>query len=560
MSALQLSNSNQVKQALTAVYKDTQERPSQVVVRGRGRGKAKAPVKKFAEALSYAITVLESVVASKTKELRYRIGSYEDTAKQNLCTCVFSSQPDLMCYVCKQNKRKHTIPHSVTLPRHANGKIGVRLTGVWVLVLSEIKSGFPASGFPALERFLEHRISHVNKVPVAGKAQTSRELEKATDEVEFTFYPKYMNIVESQQQSEQQHAGGRPRSLPIGPTEEERRPVVPAKRASPVPTPNAPTAPPTTLYSKSHPVIQSSRHKVADETPIDAVKRRLKEGYHETLLLENLAKVDEASFPAVFRLITEERQRSYLSANDDTRGVPPAGVFKKEEIRAFYPSLVTGVSTAALPTNMKQIATLLENFMSDPRMDVFNVIVDEELHGAPRYYELVHQPVDFGTILGRVRNHLYSTAKEVKADCNLVWSNCKLYNPEPHWLYATSDTLAKELNEMWRKAKVDTLSGSRPFFDSDEDDLLPGKQLPKLKARLANQVLYSSGHAGIVEKLSDMYTIVGVPVDRDTSLVDLHIVLTPALCTESKIKSLVSALDKGQESTSRRLKLSRKEK
>jgi hypothetical protein len=61
---------------------------------------------------------------------------------------------------------------------------------------------------------------------------------------------------------------------------------------------------------------------------------------------------------------------------------------------------------------------------------VFNKPVDPLADGCPDYFEIIKNPMDFGTIKERLDSNFYLFANQFKADVELVFYNCFLYNPD----------------------------------------------------------------------------------------------------------------------------------
>ena len=60
---------------------------------------------------------------------------------------------------------------------------------------------------------------------------------------------------------------------------------------------------------------------------------------------------------------------------------------------------------------------------------IFHEPVDPIKLNIPDYFEIVKHPMDFGTIKKKINNNFYSCTDELLKDIELVFSNCKLYNP-----------------------------------------------------------------------------------------------------------------------------------
>lgn len=48
----------------------------------------------------------------------------------------------------------------------------------------------------------------------------------------------------------------------------------------------------------------------------------------------------------------------------------------------------------------------------------------------PDYYEIVKQPMDLNSMLNKIDNEMYQTAREFLDDVDLIWRNALEYNPD----------------------------------------------------------------------------------------------------------------------------------
>jgi Bromodomain/Ankyrin repeats (3 copies) len=60
---------------------------------------------------------------------------------------------------------------------------------------------------------------------------------------------------------------------------------------------------------------------------------------------------------------------------------------------------------------------------------IFHEPVDPIKLNIPDYFDIVKRPMDFGTIKKKLNNNFYGSTDEFLKDIELVFSNCKLYNP-----------------------------------------------------------------------------------------------------------------------------------
>ena len=58
----------------------------------------------------------------------------------------------------------------------------------------------------------------------------------------------------------------------------------------------------------------------------------------------------------------------------------------------------------------------------------FYEAVDEVIHVAPRYYEIIKNPMHLSIVNAKIKTQTYQTPKEFYDDVNLVFENAKLYN------------------------------------------------------------------------------------------------------------------------------------
>mmetsp|Transcript_15838 Transcript_15838/g.22941 ORF Transcript_15838/g.22941 Transcript_15838/m.22941 type:complete len:397 (+) Transcript_15838:18-1208(+) len=60
---------------------------------------------------------------------------------------------------------------------------------------------------------------------------------------------------------------------------------------------------------------------------------------------------------------------------------------------------------------------------------IFQEPVDPVKLNIPDYFDIVKEPMDFGTIKKKLNNNVYSSGQEFIRDMELVFHNCRLYNP-----------------------------------------------------------------------------------------------------------------------------------
>ena len=60
----------------------------------------------------------------------------------------------------------------------------------------------------------------------------------------------------------------------------------------------------------------------------------------------------------------------------------------------------------------------------------FVEMVDPERDGAPRYFDIIQEPMALRRVLEKLQANEYDTVKDWKNDVNLIWSNARTYNGE----------------------------------------------------------------------------------------------------------------------------------
>ena len=61
---------------------------------------------------------------------------------------------------------------------------------------------------------------------------------------------------------------------------------------------------------------------------------------------------------------------------------------------------------------------------------IFHHPVDPDKLGIPDYFEVVKEPIDFGTIKQRLNHNIYNAMSDFITDVKRCFSNCILYNGE----------------------------------------------------------------------------------------------------------------------------------
>lgn len=68
------------------------------------------------------------------------------------------------------------------------------------------------------------------------------------------------------------------------------------------------------------------------------------------------------------------------------------------------------------------------------------------------YYEEIKNPMDFGTMKAQLDSGHYSTMEEFAADVNLIFSNCRAFNPPTTHPTICADAVERAFKKEWVKA------------------------------------------------------------------------------------------------------------
>lgn len=89
---------------------------------------------------------------------------------------------------------------------------------------------------------------------------------------------------------------------------------------------------------------------------------------------------------------------------------------------------------------------LLSDLRSCPQAWAFQSPVDRE--DVRDYYEVIRKPMDFSTMVHKLETNQYHTLEAFVGDAQLIFDNCRIYNPE-NTIYARNATkLEKIMKEL----------------------------------------------------------------------------------------------------------------
>ncbi|PIL31521.1 hypothetical protein GSI_06223 [Ganoderma sinense ZZ0214-1] len=104
------------------------------------------------------------------------------------------------------------------------------------------------------------------------------------------------------------------------------------------------------------------------------------------------------------------------------------------------------------PLNDKKCRDVLRLLMKQQEAYIFNQPVNPEADGCPTYYDEIKHPMDFGTMSEKLVQGKYSSMEEFARDVELVFSNCRTFNPAMTYPVNCADVLERMWKKEWAKA------------------------------------------------------------------------------------------------------------
>lgn len=142
---------------------------------------------------------------------------------------------------------------------------------------------------------------------------------------------------------------------------------------------------------------------------------------------------------------------------------------------------------------MNQCETLLKRLMSHQHGWVFNKPVDVKALNIPDYFTVIKNPMDLGTINGKISSGAYSSLLEFATDVRLTFTNAMTYNPPGNDVHIMADTLSKYFEVRWKtieKKLAITDSQTLPAKSCPPKEKEKARPLPPAKKRKISSIQY----------------------------------------------------------------------
>ncbi|GLB35736.1 putative peptidase family M1 domain [Lyophyllum shimeji] len=112
----------------------------------------------------------------------------------------------------------------------------------------------------------------------------------------------------------------------------------------------------------------------------------------------------------------------------------------------------------ATTINEKKCKDIMKTLQKLPEAAIFARPVDPQLDGCPTYYEEIANPMDLGTIMTKLSQNKYVTMEDFGKDVELVFSNCRQFNPPATFPVTCADVVERAFKKEWAKAMEKKLS------------------------------------------------------------------------------------------------------
>ena len=117
----------------------------------------------------------------------------------------------------------------------------------------------------------------------------------------------------------------------------------------------------------------------------------------------------------------------------------------------------------------KAAKRLLATLWRTNSAQIFHNPVDPDRLGIPDYFEVVKDPIDFGTIKQRLNYSQYMGMQEVIEDIQRCFDNCILYNGEDSTAGLRCLTVNAEFRKLYSQLNIDFYMNQIPYDTKLED-------------------------------------------------------------------------------------------
>ncbi|THH30629.1 hypothetical protein EUX98_g3547 [Antrodiella citrinella] len=149
----------------------------------------------------------------------------------------------------------------------------------------------------------------------------------------------------------------------------------------------------------------------------------------------------------------------------EIRSEPPRKKGKEREAPSATPAPASTIpakrkspTVNSTPVNEKKCREILKVLMRLSDAVIFLIPVDPVRDGCPSYYDEIKQPMDLGTMSSKLAEHQYATMEDFAKDMNLIFTNCRTFNPPTTYPVNCADALERAFKKEWGKVTEKKLS------------------------------------------------------------------------------------------------------
>ncbi|KAG6416866.1 hypothetical protein SASPL_124307 [Salvia splendens] len=144
----------------------------------------------------------------------------------------------------------------------------------------------------------------------------------------------------------------------------------------------------------------------------------------------------------------------------------------------------SGVGMENFPSHiLKSCNVLLERLMKHKHGWVFNKPVDTVALGLHDYFEIIRNPMDLGTVKGRLNQNWYKSPMEFAEDVVRTFQNAMTYNPKGQDVYVMAEQLCKIFEDKWAPIEAEYKRGMKLPADYDVGPPTPTSRKAPQKSR-----------------------------------------------------------------------------
>ncbi|KAH7046556.1 hypothetical protein B0J12DRAFT_576377 [Macrophomina phaseolina] len=150
---------------------------------------------------------------------------------------------------------------------------------------------------------------------------------------------------------------------------------------------------------------------------------------------------------------------------------------------------------------LKFVETVINEMMKPKYRDFsypFLQPVDPVALNIPQYLKIIKKPMDLGTVQSRLKHGEYTSAKDAKADLDLIFANCYKFNPEGDDVNKMGHMLEDVYRRAWEKKAEwmeehapasEPASASEDEDDEESEDEDDEEEIRRRQAQIAEQIM-----------------------------------------------------------------------